>query len=429
MAANSRSTRREHSVRIATAALGLLLTGVLAASAADREQPKITVTRLTDTLYQLSTDEGSYTTNSLASVGPDGVLLVDTQAEQYAAELKDVVEGFGAGAPRFIINTHRHVEHVGGNAAFGDQPIVVAHELVRTKLRSGSYLFNEFPDATLPDVTLTDSLSIHFNGEDIELTAMAGSHDDNEIIVHFTGSKVVHLSSLTNGFNFPSVDSNGDVLRFADLVRRAIEILPEDVVIVSGHNRNGTWQDLHAYVEMLDGTTRTVRQGLAAGRTVEQLQQDKVLEPWGSFAGSYVSTDRWIATLAEGLKGEAHKKKVFEPMYFALRDDGVEAAVDLYLQLKRTAAEDYDFGEVDLLVIGDKLLEKDRLEPAIAILELSLEEYPDSTYSYYTNFDLARANQRAGHREEAIRHCQKALELSPDNEQIASLLEELRTGT
>ena len=165
-----------------------------------------------NTRNPLTTDQGAYTTNTIASVGEDGVLLVDTQAEGDAEALKKVVDGFGKGSPKIIINTHRHVEHVGGNAIFGEDPIVIAHDLVPAKLRSGSYLFNEFPRATFPDITFGDTMTLWFNGEEIVLTEMSGSHDDNEIIVHFTHSKVVHLSSLANGFNFPSVDTAGDPL-------------------------------------------------------------------------------------------------------------------------------------------------------------------------------------------------------------------------
>jgi tetratricopeptide (TPR) repeat protein len=171
-----------------------------------------------------------------------------------------------------------------------------------------------------------------------------------------------------------------------------------------------------------------VREGLAAGRTVEQLQQDGVLEPWAAYAGSYVSVDRWIATLAEGIQGRERKQEIFEPMYRAFQEGGVVAAIALYRDLKRTAPEEYELGEVDLLVIGDKLLKTNRIDPAIAILELSLEEYPDSPYAYYANFDLAQAHQRAGHREAALRHCEAAHELSPDSPAIAALLEELRSG-
>jgi len=403
---------------------------VAAVAIAAEDEPAIEVARLTDSLYLLSTDQGSYTTNTIASVGDDGVLLVDTQAQSDAEALKKVVEGFGKGAPRIIINTHRHVEHVGGNSIFGDEPLIIAHDLVRTKLRSGSYLFEEFPDATLPDITLADSMSVYFNGERIELIAMPGSHDDNEVIVHFTGSKVVHLSSLVNGFNFPSVDSDGDVLKFEELVARAIEILPEDVVIVSGHNRTGTWQDLKAYHEMLVATTEIVRSGLAAGKDAAMLQEEGALDEWQRYAGSYVSLDGWIETLAAGLQrgDEPRKKTVFEPVYSAWKDGGAEAAIAVYDELKRDHADEYQVRDVDLMIIGNKLVEQEQYRAAIQFLESCVERYPDSPYAYYANYNLARAYRGVGETETAIRYCDAALELSPDNPALVKLRQELEDG-
>jgi len=409
------------------ASLGIAATLLAVTVVAADDPPGVTVTRLSETLYQLTTDQGSYTTNSLASVGADGLLLVDTQSRDDAEPFREAVAAFGKGAPKIIINTHCHVEHVGGNELFGEAPVVIAHELVRSKLRSGSYLFDEFPDATLPDITFTDSLSVYFNGEEIRLIAMAGSHDDNEIIVHFSGSGVVHLSSLANGFNFPSVDSDGDVLKFPELVARALDLLPEDVVIVSGHNRNGTMDDLRAYREMLLATTAIVRDGLAAGQDADAMQAGNVLDDWSGYAGSYVSTDAWIDTLVEGLRGKEHKRSVFEPIYRAYIQRGPDAAVSLYRDLKRDHADDYRFRDIDLLVIGDKLLARGQIEPAARFLELSLQEYPGSSTSYYTNYDLAIAYDKLGHPEQAIRFCQAALELNPDSAMVAALLEELKT--
>ncbi len=407
-------------------AFAIAVGGVLQA-ATDQSTPFATV-RLTDTLYLLSTDQGEYTTNTIASVGPDGLLLVDTQAEGDAEALQAVVDAFGAGSPKIIINTHRHVEHVGGNAIFGDDPIVIAHELVPAKLQSGSYLFNEFPDATLPDITFSDAITLRFNGEEIRLMAFPGSHDDNEIIVHFVGSKVVHLSSLANGFNFPSVDGDGDPLMFAPLVERAIAILPSDVVIVSGHNRTGSVDDLKAYHAMLVATEETVRHGLAAGLDGEQLKQQHVLDEWAAYAGSYVSLDEWVDSLVSSMQPrDEEKPAVYEQMYFALKSDGAAAAASLYLKLKKDHADEYRFTEIDLLVIGDKLLEKGRAEEAVAMLELSLAEYPDSSYVYYVNYELALAHRILGNREAAIRCCRKALELSPENEMVAGLLRELES--
>jgi glyoxylase-like metal-dependent hydrolase (beta-lactamase superfamily II) len=405
-------------------ALAAALSGVVVAAEGGSS---VEVRRLTERLYMLSTDQGDYTTNSLAFVGEDGLLLVDTQAEDDAEALKRAVDALGKGAPKYIINTHRHVEHVGGNAVFGPDPVVIAHALVPLKLRSGSYVWEEFPEATFPDITLEDSLSLFFNGERIDVIALAGSHDDNEIIVHFTESKVVHLSSLTNGFNFPSVDHAGDVLRFAELVARAIDLLPGDVTIVSGHNDVGTPEDLRSYHEMLIQTTEAVRRGLAAGKDVATLQEEGVLDAWSAYAGSYVGVDRWIEYLVEGLQGTKDTREtVFEPLYHVWKEQGAEAAVDRYFALKREHAAEYRFAEHDLLIIGDKLLKKQRARAAVRFLEAGLSAYPDSRYGYYANYRLAQAHRSLGETDLAESRCRKALELNPAFEPAALLLDELK---
>ncbi len=391
-------------------------------------KPTIEITGLGDGLYRLATDQGAYTTNSLAFVGPDGVLLVDTQSEENAEALRRAVEGFHRGDPRIIIFTHRHVEHVGGAAVFGEEPMIIAHDLVRTKLRRGSYLFDEFPDATMPDLSFADRMKLFFNGEEIDLVAMAGSHDDNEIMVHFRGHKVVHLSSLTNGFNFPSVDGDGDVLAFAPLIARAISELPEDVVIVSGHNDNGTWADLEPYHEMLVGTVNAVRDGMAAGMGLEELRQAKVLEQWEAYAGSYVSTDGWIDYIVDAIespKDPAPKKDIYAELYSTLNDQGTEAALARYLALKAEHEDEYDFNEFVLLAAGSKLLAKNRPGPAAGFLELSTWEYPDSDYLYYTYYLLAKAHMSLDQTELALSACRRALELKPGNATITALLDEI----
>jgi glyoxylase-like metal-dependent hydrolase (beta-lactamase superfamily II) len=379
------------------------------------DSPAIRVTELTDDLYLLATDQGSYTTNSLLFVGADGLLLVDTQSEDDAEELERAVEELGKARPAYIINTHRHVEHIGGNAIFGEEPVVIAHSLVPEKLRTGSHIFDEFPDATFPDITFDTSLTLHFNDERIELHALAGSHDDNEIIVHFTKARVVHLSSLVNGFNFPSVDSDGDVLKFPELVARAMEMLPRDVTIVSGHNDIGTWEDLRAYHQMLVQTTQIVRDGLSEGYDVIELQKREVLGEWGRYAGSYVSVDDWIKYLARGIEGKDEtKKSVFEPIYRTWKHEGAESAVEHYFTLKRNHSEEYGFGGFVLLEIGDKLSRRGHTEAAIPFLEADLADQPDSKYRYYTAYKLADAYHKVGKEELALDYCEMALDLNPE---------------
>jgi cyclase len=405
-----------------TAIYIVLLFGV---SSAQDESP-FRIEKLTNQITQLITNEGSYTTNVLAFSGDDGILLVDTNTEENAEELKKVIDSFGKGTPKYIINTHRHVEHVGGNAVFGPDPVIIGHDLIREKLRSGGYLFDEYPEITMPDIGITDSMYLYFNDEKIRLIPMTGSHDDNEIIVHFTNSKIVHLSSLVNGLNFPSVDSDGDVLRFEELVSKAIELLPEDITIVSGHNNNCSWYDLHNYRDMIKQTTAIVRDGLAAGKTVEQMQEEKVFSGFESYAQSYVSAETWIQYLASGINREVEKKSIMEPMYYAFKDGGADGAIKEYNRLKSEQSDEYEFQEVDLVVIGSKLNNKKRYNESIKILDLCLEEYPEGDYRYYTYYIMSDSYKELGQIDDAIKHCEKSIEANAEFQGGPALLEELK---
>ena len=230
-----------------------------------------------------------------------------------------------------------------------------------------------------------------------------------------------------NGFNFPSVDSDGDALRFAEMVAKAIEILPDDVVIVSGHNDTGTWQDLHAYHDMLVQTTDSVRRGLAEGKDLATLQEEKILAKWESYAKSYVSVDGWTEYLADAFQEDKEEtgKKVYEPLYYTWKGEGAQAAVERYYALKRDHAEEYQFDEFNLMAIGIKLLGNDHTGDAVIFLQASLKEYPDSQYSYYTNYKLADAFNKLGDKNLAVKYCEMSVELKPDFAPATRLLGEL----
>ncbi len=404
-----------------------------AASAAAPAESHFLVTRLAPDLLLLGTDQGSYSNNSLVFTGPDGVLLVDTHDDADAEALKAFVDGLGLGTPRYIVLTHAHVEHIGGAAIFGPDPIVIAHDRLPARLRHGALLFEEYPPATYPDITLSDTLTIRFNGEIIRVTAIGGSHDDHELMVHFTRHGVAHVSSVVNGFNFPSVDAAGNALGFAAVVRRVRELLPPGTRIVSGHHGKakglgvtGNWDELEPDARMMDGTVRIVRENLAAGRTVAEIQAADVLHEYGDYAGSYVSKDAWIETLAKAIAGPRRDlKDVCVPLYETWKKDGAPAAVERYARLLHDEPDAWDFGETRLLGVGMKLADRGLHDDAVVFLAADRDVYPSGKYAYYTEYELARSLHALGRNDEAVAHCRKSLEAKPGFADAEGLLETL----
>lgn len=411
--------------------LGKILAFVLCSAAPLGAQTEgITTTRLTDNLYLFSTDQGNYTTNSLALVGEDGLLLVDTQARgRDARALKAAVDALGYGLPKYIILTHRHVEHIGGNELYGTDPVVIAHALVPEKLKSEGFLFDEWGPETMPDITVADSLTLFFDGEEIRIVAMGVSHDDNEIAVHFRKNKVVHLSSVVNGFNFPSVDSDGDALGFPDAVGRAMKLFPKDVTVVSGHNPPGVWAQLPDYQAMLIETQERVREALEEEKSMAQMQEEDLLAEWDHYAGSYVSTDRWIQYLVEAMTEEPDTRPtVYQDLYEVWKSQGADAAVEEYFRLMRDHPGEYQTDEVTLLSIAAHLTARELYADAAPFLRGSLREYPEGGLAYYAHYLLADSLHELGQDREALEHCDRALELQPGFADAEALKAAIRGG-
>jgi len=409
-------------------ALPLILCGVAPVQA---QTEGITTTRLTEQLYQFSTDQGSYTTNSLALVGQDGLLLVDAQARgEDAQALKAAVDALGYGPPKYIILTHRHVEHIGGTVLFGTEPVVIAHALVPQKLESEGFLFDEWGPATMPDVTVADSLTLFFDGEEIRIVAMGVSHDDNELAVHFKKNKVVHLSSVVNGFNFPSVDADGDALGFPDAVRRAMKLFPKDVTVVSGHNPPGTWAQLPDYQAMHIQSQERVRQALEKGETLADMQEEKLLAEWDHYAGSYVSANQWIEYLVKAMTERPDRRPtLYADVYAVWKSRGAEAAVEEYARLAREHSDEYHMDQATLMRIGAHLVEREMYADASAFLRGSLSEYPRAPLAYYSHYLLAESLHRLGRDGEALEHCDEALRLQPGFEDAVALKATIHGGS
>lgn len=232
--------------------------------------------------------------------GADGMLLVDAQFEDNAPA-NETLLGLGTkGRPRFLVNTHHHGDHTGGNAILGAGATRIAHRNVRVRL-----VGDEKPAAALPLVTYDAGLSIHVSGQEVELRHVAGAHTDGDTVVWFHGSNVIHLGDLYFQVGYPYVDvgSGGNVVGLAKGLRGLLAELPGDVRIIPGHGEVTGKSELGEYVTMLETVTERVRAHLAQGDDVDAMMELGVTEDldarWGHF--DFVSPRRFVESVVASL--------------------------------------------------------------------------------------------------------------------------------
>lgn len=292
-------------IRIALAAACCAL-GLAAWSNArqDPAQAEVRATVVAGSVHFLEGQGG----NIGASVGPDGVLIVDDQFAALAPKIQaalDRLDGAGSGAPRYVLNTHFHGDHTGANPLFGRSAAIVAHDNVRKRLVAGGAGNAPMEPAGLPVVTFADGLSVHFNGEEIRMRHFPAAHTDGDSAVYFAGSKVAHLGDLFfNGrFPFVDLDSGGSVAGLTRAVESVLADLPEGSKIIPGHGPLATRADLERYRDMLVEAQQLVKEALAAGDDVPAMLSNGLLKAYDSWSWSFIDTKKFLETLVREQSG------------------------------------------------------------------------------------------------------------------------------
>ncbi len=293
---------------LSAAALGFafLVCGASIARAQDRDFSKVEVKAIpvAGKVFMLTGAGG----NIGVSVGADGILIVDDQfaplADKIRAALKDVATtSHGDGKLKFILNTHWHGDHTGGNESFSADAPIFAHTNVRKRMATdqgaGDDKVPASPTKALPVVTFDDSLSIHLNGEEIQAIHFPAGHTDGDSVIFFTGSNVVHMGDdFFNGmFPFVDLESGGSVEGLTKNIGKILDRLPADVKVIPGHGPLSDKAGLQAYHRMLVETSRIVHEQLAAGKTVEQIKAAGLGEEWKSWGQGFIKSDVWIQTI------------------------------------------------------------------------------------------------------------------------------------
>jgi glyoxylase-like metal-dependent hydrolase (beta-lactamase superfamily II) len=294
--------------------LYLTLSLLLAATAfaqRDFSAVEVKAEKIAGSVYMLTGAGG----NIGVSVGEDGIVVIDDQYAPLAPKIEAALKAITDKPVRFILNTHYHGDHTGGNEHFGKSAPIVAHENVRKRLASGTSVRGNTnpprPKEALPVVTFNDTLTIHLNGEDVRAVHMPHGHTDGDSVIWFTKSNVVHMGDDFFNGNFPFVDreNGGSVKGLIANLEKVLATVPDDAKIIPGHGPLSDKAGLRKFVEMLKGTTAAVQSGIKAGKTLEQLQQEKVLAAWDAWGTGFIKSDFWIETIFKELSARTSSKK------------------------------------------------------------------------------------------------------------------------
>jgi len=284
---------------ISTAAAVLAAGGIAAGSAlAVQQDVTATSTDMGDGIHMISTGIAG---NLALLTGDDGVVMVDDQLPNTGSVIEGaVVEIAGASAPRFIVNTHWHGDHTGGNAHFAQQgSTVAAHHNIRTRIADSEAEWTDAPGA-LPILTFGDDLTFHMNGQTVEAVHVPSAHTDGDAFVYFREADILHMGDIffSGLFPFIDLDSGGTVDGYLAGMERGLAMVGEDTRIIPGHGPLSTRVELQASIDMLREAAFRIRTLVEGGADLEAVLAAEPLADYDAdWSWRFITTERMVTTL------------------------------------------------------------------------------------------------------------------------------------
>jgi cyclase len=275
---------------------GFILAASFLLAQIDPEKVQIETFKLTDTIYMLKGAGG----NMCASIGPDGVLLIDTEFAPLYQKIKDALHKLGGDKIKYVINTHWHGDHTGGNINFAKEASIIAHKNVReTMLHPNPTMgraVEPASDSALPTITYDSEMTIYINGEAAQLIHIPPGHTDGDTIVIFPKSNIIASGDLFFNGTYPFIDlaNGGNAVEYAADVKSLLDKMDEGTKIIPGHGPLATKKDFQAFYNMLVETTSYVKAKIDSGLSVEEIKKSGLPEKWKSWGEGFFKPEMWI---------------------------------------------------------------------------------------------------------------------------------------
>jgi glyoxylase-like metal-dependent hydrolase (beta-lactamase superfamily II) len=288
-------------MRLLVPLVWLLALSMPAWAQGDFDAVEIQTVPLADGLHMLVGQGG----NIVVSTGPDGPVLVDDQFAPLAPKIDAAVRAIQDQGVRFVVNTHWHGDHTGGNEVLGKSgAVIVAHENVRQRMSTKQFMaaFDRevppAPKAALPVVTFDDGVTLHWNDEEIAVRHVEHAHTDGDAHVWFRKADVVHAGDTYFAGMFPFIDvsSGGSLSGLIESTDRLLEGAGAGTQIVPGHGPVSNAAELTAWREMLATVRGRVQAALGAGKTLASFQAERPFADLEArFGGGFMDAERFLS--------------------------------------------------------------------------------------------------------------------------------------
>lgn len=233
-------------------------------------------------VIQIRTPQAPF--NIVVLAGANGYLLVDHPEPAANPAIQKALDGMGKRPVKFLLNTHWHYDHVGGNAIYGPEAVIIAQENVRKRLMTKQTPFwsnapiGPYAKLAWPVITFRDMLTIHFAGEDVELDHYANGHTDGDSVVYFAHANVVAVGDIFLGK--ASMIGSADIQGIIHSLSAVLDRINDDTVIITGHSEMSNRRDLAQFVQFLNETVALVRREIAAGASEKDVAEAGLPELW-----------------------------------------------------------------------------------------------------------------------------------------------------
>ena len=293
----------------------LLITTLLATiGSVSAQDNKVEFTRfqLSDTVYMLKGAGG----NVGISTGVDGLYIIDDQIKPVTSQLLDAIKEISDAPIRFVINTHYHGDHTGGNETIGGEgAVIISHDNIRNRMNTEQvniFLGNTtppYPAQALPVLTFNDQMSLHLNGESATAYYVANGHTDGDSIIHFPVSNVIHMGDMHfNGlYPFVDLDAGGSIQGMIAAADLGLSLANESTHIIPGHGPLATMEDLKSYRAYLAKATANVQKLIDQGMDLQQAIAAEPTKEWDESLGkTWITPAQFVTFIYNSLKGIHH---------------------------------------------------------------------------------------------------------------------------